>query len=279
MLTKRRSSSLSVMRGGTSAKIVRTPSPQLEDAFGNATDLAFRTRAVSEYERISAWIGNIVDLGNARILDFGCGQGIATASFALRHPQAAVTGFDIAPVDVDHLARLVKAQVGCGLPPNLNFESAKDGRLPSGEYDLIVAWSVFNHVPENQMVETFEKLKSELRPNGLLFLQIAPLYFSAEGSLLYKYFKSPWHHLQLPLDTLREGVFAKGMTETQTREWQQFLGLNRLTGEDILGRASAAGLKRRRALYSKTNLVPPPRLSRLYNLDALVTNEVTALFE
>jgi len=265
MLTKRSSSGLSAIRGGSHSRNIRTPLSQLENAFSNAPDPAFRARAVSEYERILAWVKDQVDLSNASILDFGCGQGVATASFAL--------------VDVDHLARSLKAQVGRDLPPNLNFNIAKDGQLPSGEYDLIIAWSVFNHVPENRMIETFKDLKSQLRAEGVLFLQIAPLYFSPEGSLLYKYFKSPWHHLQLPLDALREGVFAKGMTETQTREWQQFLGLNRLTAEDILGRASAAGMIKRKALYSKTNLVPPPRLARLYDPDALVTHEVTALFE
>jgi 2-polyprenyl-3-methyl-5-hydroxy-6-metoxy-1,4-benzoquinol methylase len=279
MLSKRNPVDKSAARYGLSANKERAPLPRLDVALNNASDLAFRTRAVAEYERVLAWVKDQIDLNDARIMDFGCGQGIATASFALRHPRATVIGFDIHPVDLDHLSRLMKAQINYDLPANLQFDTPKNHQIPKGEFDLILAWSVFNHVSEHQMIETFAELKTRLRPHGVLFLQISPLYFSPEGSLLYKYFRSPWHHLQLPLDMLREGVFTKGMTETQTREWQQFLALNRLTAADILGRASAAGLKRIKSLCSKTNLVPPPRLTRLYNADALMTTEVTAIFE
>ena len=128
------------------------------------------------------------------------------------------------------------------------------------------------------MTELFRNLKGRLAKNGLLFVQVNPLYFSPRGSHLYNYFKSPWHHLILSLDALREGVLSEQPTEREQREWAQFLELNRLTGRDIIGRATDAGLKLLREQHFTTDLLPPPRLTRIYDKDALVANEFIALF-
>jgi 2-polyprenyl-3-methyl-5-hydroxy-6-metoxy-1,4-benzoquinol methylase len=250
----------------------------LDDAFEHARDEGFRARAIAEYKRVTNWVGAKVDLANARILDFGCGQGIAAASFAIRMPGATVVGSDMEPVNVEGLDDRLRQQIARPLPRNLEFVPTAELQ-DQAPFDLIYSWSVFEHVPEDQMIEVFRQLKSLLRPGGLIFVLVNPLFFSPRGSHLYRYFKSPWHHLLLPLSELREGVFAKGVTETQTREWQQFLGLNRLTARDILGRASASGLKRTRDAFFRTDLVPPPRLSRIYDSEALATVEFMALFE
>ncbi|CCD91737.1 conserved hypothetical protein [Bradyrhizobium sp. ORS 375] len=253
----------------------------LEKMFEAANDAGFKGRAISEYKRIRGWVGDRINLDTARVLDFGCGQGIAAASFALRHPKAQVTGFDIEPVNQQQLANIYRAQSGLSLPPNISFTSAHPGEVPPGEqpFDLIYAWSVFEHVREDVMIDLFSSLKKRLAPNGLLFVQVNPLYFSPQGSHLYKYFKSPWHHLILSLDELREGVLSAEFQPTETREWRQFLELNRLTAQDIIGRAGAAGLKRLRDQFFQTDQIPPPRLARVYNPDVLRTTEFMALFE
>jgi SAM-dependent methyltransferase len=261
------------------AEMDRAMSPvSLETAFDEAADTGFRARATSEYRRVSHWVSGELNLETARILDFGCGQGIAAASFALRLPRAKVLGVDLDQVDEVYLRERLREQTGRSTPDNVRFMTTAELSRETG-FDLIYSWSVFDLVREDQMVDTFKQLKTLLRKGGLLFLQINPLYFSPHGSHLYRYFSEPWQHLLRPLDVLRDGVFAKGVTDTQTREWQQFLGLNRLTGRDILGRASAAGLKRTREQFLKTDLTPPARLSRVYDPDVLVTNELMALFE
>jgi hypothetical protein len=154
------------------------------------------------------------------------------------------------------------------------------GQLPDTKgYDLIFAWSVFEHVREDIMMDLFKGLKSRLSKNGLLFVQVNPLYFSPRGSHLYNYFKSPWHHLILSLESLREGVLSDHATDNARREWTQFLELNRLTAKDIIGRASAAGLKLVKEQYFTTDVVPPPRLTRVYDKDVLMMTEFMALFE
>jgi SAM-dependent methyltransferase len=253
---------------------------ELESAFMKAPDKAFRGRAVSEYQRVRTWIRGVIDLDKARILDFGCGTGIAATSFALRHPNSTVHGVDIVPVDQPRLRKAFNSQIGKDIPSNVEFHTLLPGvHSISGKYDLIFAWSVFGHIPEHDIAPTFEHLRGSLSKGGRLFIQSSPLYFSPEGSLLGRYYKAPWHHLLLTIDQLRDGVFSAGAGGTETREWHQFLGLNRLTAEDIIDRATGAGLNLNRIKKLHTELVPPPRLTRVYDADVLTTTEFMALFD
>ncbi|UPK33962.1 class I SAM-dependent methyltransferase [Bradyrhizobium sp. 186] len=253
--------------------------PSLEASLEKATDQAFKARATFEYQQVRKWVGSRVNLDEARILDFGCGQGVPAASFALRHPKARVLGVDIEPVPEQQLSNLLNKQIGCGIPSNVSYRTLSLTALSDEKFDLIYAWSVFEHVKEDKMIKIFSTLKSHLAERGILFVCCNPLYFSPHGSHLYKYFKSPWHHLLLTLDELREGVVSGDLLASETREWQQFLQLNRLTAQDIMGRASGAGLKRLRHHLTKTDLSPPPRLARLYDNEVLTTKELVAIFE
>ncbi len=227
-----------------------------------------------------SWVGDKINFENARILDNGCGQGIAAASFALRHSQSTVLGVDVEPHSERHLGDILKKEIGRDIPANLRFETVELTKIPGNEtFDFIYAWSVFEHIREELLVDTFAALKQRLSKGGFLFIFSNPLYFSPQGSHLYKYFKSPWHHLTLPLDQLREGVVSSDFRASEIREWQQFLQLNRLTALDLMGRASGGGLKRLRHHMSKTELVPPPRLTRVYDNDALTTTGLTAIFQ
>jgi len=257
-----------------------TAEAQLMDAiFEKATDKAFKARATFEYQQVRKWVGDRINFDQARILDFGCGQGVAAASFALRHPQSRVLGVDIEPVPEPQLSILLNKQIGRDIPSNVSYRTISLTALSNEQFDLIYAWSVFEHIKEDKMIETFAMLKSHLAEGGILFICCNPLYFSPHGSHLYKYFKSPWHHLVLTLEELREGVVSVDFLASETREWQQFLQLNRLTAQDILGRASAAGLKRLRQFLAKTELAPPPRLARLYDNEVLTTTELVAIFQ
>ena len=252
-----------------------------ESVFKDAPDQAFRVRVVSEYARIHNWLGREMDLNSARILDFGCGQGFAAASFALRHPGAEVVGFDVSSVDESYLAHMLESQLGVQKPLNLRFVSGIDGSLQDlPKFDLVYSWSVFEHIREDQVNEAFSRLREQLDEHGKFFLQIDPLYFSPKGSHLYKYFSLPWHHLMLSLDQLHEVVFQLDADQSrQQREWQQFVELNRLTATDFLGRAKFSGFNLKRNVLRKTELEPPKRLLRCYAEDALLTEELVALFE
>jgi len=251
----------------------------LDAAFAAAPDAGFRGRVLSEYRTIKHWVKDRIDWDSAKILDFGCGGGIAAASIALRHPQAQVAGFDILSVDVDELAHLFDRQAGQALPPNLSFLSAfsEDDAGDAG-YDLVYSWSVFEHIRASQIAPVCRAIKSSLKPDGLFFMQIDPLYFSPRGSHLYRFFKEPWHHLSLSVSELREGARAPANGELGTREWQQFIELNRLTGRQIIDHAQQGGLRLIRHQFFSTDLKPPSPLLDIYSADVLTTVGLYALF-
>lgn len=233
-----------------------------------------------EYGIIRRLTGNRLSLEMGRVLDFGCGEGIAAASFALRHPTATVFGVDIAPPDLGNLGAKFAEQIGLDIPHNLFLLFSEPGTLPAEihDMDLIFAWSVFEHVSFSQLAETMRLLKGRLRTGGLLVLQINPLYFSPKGSHLYRYDPTPWTHLLNEPDTLRAMVMNSRWPETtKVREWAQFETLNRVTADDIRDAALVAGLSVAFEERLPVTEVPPPRLTFAYNRDALVTQEIRLL--
>ena len=63
--------------------------------------------------------------------------------------------------------------------------------------DAIYSWSVFEHIPREQIPGIMEDLYALLPAAGLFFLQIEPLYFSPFGSHLRRFIDTPWAHLDI----------------------------------------------------------------------------------
>jgi cyclopropane fatty-acyl-phospholipid synthase-like methyltransferase len=220
----------------------------VESRFRESKTGWFRSRTYHEHGVIRATVQPHVPLDDADILDFGCGaMPLAAASFALRYPKSRVQGTDIVAVDVAHLRDILDREAGLPLPPNLRLHALPTGALPSslGQFDLIYAWSVFEHISEREIVNCFATVRDRLRPNGVFFFQIAPLYHSSKGSHLSRYASEPWHHLRHSIHDLRRMVFASNASQaSKDREWQQFVELNRLTVDDFFDAAERAGLVR-----------------------------------
>jgi SAM-dependent methyltransferase len=253
---------------------------EIEERLAAAADVGFRTRCLHEYRTVLQATKAHLSLESARILDFGCGQGIAAASFALRLPEALVMGVDILPPNRKRLQQRFLQQVGIDLPPNLKLLEGAPGTLPLEvkDLDLIYAWSVFEHVSFPQLVDTMRLLKERLRSKGLFFLQISPLYFSPKGAHLYRFDPSPWVHLLHETDVLKAIVMGTAEPEAaKIREWTQFETLNRATADDIVAAALAAGFSLESEARRRIADEPPVRLTRAYNRDALVTEEIRLL--
>lgn len=80
---------------------------------------------------------------------------------------------------------------------NIEFILAKQNHIPMQDdcVDLVVSHSVLEHV-ENLNVSLSE-INRILKPNGLLFLTVSPLYFSSFGAHIYRKGKrlENWEHL------------------------------------------------------------------------------------
>ena len=254
------------------------PRQRVEAAFLGCSDPVFRARCVSEYSRMRGWIGDRIDWEKCRILDFGCGEGHAATSIALRHPASNVVGVDIMAVSPDDLARKLDAQTGLSMPVNLHFAEVVDGALPElEEFDAILAWSVLEHVRQDWLSDTVRSLADRLRRGGFLFVYCDPLYFSPRGALLHRYKIDSWQHLMFSLDALRSSVLSHG-NPTAVREWQQFMELNRMTAGDLLLAGEEAGLVVVRQQRFVVDLPLPTQLLQTYNPEVLSTSAIQVLF-
>jgi SAM-dependent methyltransferase len=119
------------------------PRPLVERVNGNPEPASFefigRRVAIEVFMAVS---GAFSRKGRLRILDFGCGCGRITRHLPVIFPNADVLGVDIDAEAVDwcrgHLHG-VRFDVGPGHPPS---------PFPSGSFDLVLAVSVFSHLPE-----------------------------------------------------------------------------------------------------------------------------------
>jgi SAM-dependent methyltransferase len=241
-------------------------------------DPAFRARAFHEYKIVTRYLGRVAD--NTRILDFGCGEGIAAASFALRHPSAKVFGTDIQTVNPERLRAKLEKLVAAPLPANLDLRLIPPSSLPDDIHDLdiIYSWSVFEHVRADLIVPILKMLRERLRPSGKFFLQIDPLYFSPRGAHLYGAIPEPWCHLLHQTDVLHEKLLASSLPDaSKSRLWEQYRTLNRATADDITDACVEAGFTVAKRETLKSDLESPAPLLRAYSREALTTSELRLL--
>lgn len=240
-------------------------------------DAFFRARARHEYGTIRNWTAKLVDFSSALVLDFGCGQGIAAAAFALQHPTANVKAFDVVPPEKEKLNDLCLRNVGVGVPDNLDLVQVPGVAQLGGiqKFDLVYSWSVFEHIPAGQIGKCLVQIRDALAPGGVFFMQINPLYFSPFGSHLSRYCNEPWFHLTQNIDEIRS-VYVERNPSSE-REWDQFVELNRLTACDFHMEVLGAGFEVLRYEILFTDYKPTGRLLRVYKPETLVEQEVRIL--
>ena len=191
------------------------------------------------------------------MLDFGCGQGIKALSLALMHLEKTVVGVDITEAYQkayefarDHL-HLTK------MPENLRFYKITPGQSLGTiiKPDVIYNWSVLEHVERKLIPEIIQDMYQSLNDKGLVFVQIAPLYFSPYGSHLRDYVSKPWAHLELSHEKLRFLVEDKdnetlSLDDRNRRKWMftRYEALNKITARELKGMPVAAALPGNRLL-------------------------------
>ncbi|HMJ36430.1 MAG TPA: class I SAM-dependent methyltransferase [Baekduia sp.] len=192
--------------------------------------------------------GDGLSLEGKHVADIGCGDGIIDLGlYELARP-ASLTGFDLEETDTAALlADARRAGVaGEGLPAGLRFRANAGTTLPADDasFDALVSWSTFEHVAEP--VALLREMRRVLKPDGLLFLQIWPLYYSQHGSHLW-----PWYpdgYAQLLHD---DDEIARHITEAEAEAGREadvafivdeFRHLNRITADGLQRAMLAAGL-------------------------------------
>lgn len=244
---------------------------------------------------VHEWLSPYIEVKSSRLLDFGCGDGIMALSLALRYKPQVVLGVDVTQT-WPSLLNTARREIGLWwLPANLHFKQISPGQslVPDGPFDAVFSWSTFEHVDRSCLLDVLDDIYKSLRPSGLLFIQIEPLFYSPFGSHLGRFGIQPWAHLLLSEDELKEQVMSfTGMIPAVEIEYHfhinsledykhfifdEYKKLNQLTAEELIQILTAVGFEILRQARGMVNLDVPPALLKNYRLDDLLTNEINLL--
>ncbi|BCN37391.1 hypothetical protein ALDI51_07100 [Alicycliphilus denitrificans] len=260
------------------------------------TDEWFRAHFDYAADVVCQWMGGALDVRTARLLNFGCGDGITDLALVLRHGATAIHGVDIRR-EYAKLPRIAREQLGMArIPAALTFETIVPGAPLAGRHagvDGIMSWSTFEHVQRDQLLPILRDLHACLRTGGVFFLQIEPLFYSPFGSHLRRYDEVPWHHLLVPEEELWRIIeshqgpidaaevdfgFAdfgvEGYKRFVFKEYQQ---LNRLTADELVELAVCAGFAVERQERRCVDMPIPEALRERYPAEWLLNNEILLL--
>lgn len=235
--------------------------------------------------------------GTPHILEYGCGTGEATLRCATEFQRAQVLG-----VDVHDAMRSVFDRARNELGPsfssvnNIEFlnltnkskntfaiSEADSGDIDRSilhlkEFDFIYSWCVFEHIDQDILLPTLMDLYGSMSINGVFYIKINPLYFSARGAHFSPILDEPWLHLRYEAAKLRSLIYkASKLPLTSINSiWHQYETLNKITADQLRSLIIQAGFN---ILHEdrKYEGVPDESLKSAYNIEALRNKEVTFL--
>lgn len=178
------------------------------------------------------------------VADIGCGDGIIDLGLVTKGCPQKLVGYDLRETDVDALERAAGAAgVADELPEVMSFALSTPERIPAedGLFDVAVSWSVFEHV--SYPVRMFSEIRRILKPDGILFLQLWPFFYSEHGGHLWPHYEQPFPHLLINDEEIREHVHGKRGTDPDREAVDEYDSLNRVTPDQLHSALLAGGLR------------------------------------
>jgi ubiquinone/menaquinone biosynthesis C-methylase UbiE len=186
-----------------------------------------------------------LSLEGKQVADIGCGDGIIDLGLVdLAKPERLV-GFDLEPTDTDALLADARRAgvVDERLPEALEFRTNSLTGLPArdGEFDVLVSWSTFEHVSES--VGLLREMRRIVHDDGMLFLQIWPLYFSQHGSHLWPWYPDGYAQFENTDEELEAHIRSAELGREEDVEFilSEYRSLNRMTVDKLQRALLAAG--------------------------------------
>ncbi len=216
-------------------------------------------------------------IGGREVADVGSGDGIIDLALATRGAPSRLVGFDVSPTDVGELQLAAQAAGVDGVPDNLSFAESGIDSIPAADesFDVVVTWSVFEHVSEP--LAMLKEIRRILRPDGFLFLQLWPFYYSDHGGHLWLTHGGGFPHLLSPNDEIIASLEGKTGTDARRPADDEYLSLNRLTLNELHELMREAGLGVRRAELISETVNLPNDISADLPLSDLLTSGVKLL--
>jgi hypothetical protein len=259
------------------------------------SDEWFRAHFHYATDLVNQWLGSVLDLRTAKLLSFGCGDGITDLGLVLRYGATDIYGIDIRQ-EYNKLKRISKEQLGLRrVPRSLRFDTIKPGAPLSGRMQVggIFSWSTFEHIQKDQLEPIARDLFDTLLPGGYFFLQIEPLFYSPFGSHLRRYDDVPWHHLLASDEELWRVVQEhQGDIDGAERDFgfddfgvegykhfvfNEYRTLNRLTADQLVDLMTRVGFKVAQQERRRVDMAIPDALKGRYPDEDLLTNEIILL--
>lgn len=246
---------------------------------------------------IGDWFSGVMDIKQARLMDFGCGDGITDLGVVLRFQPRALVGVDITAAH-EELPAAAERELGLKtLPDSLTFNRVTPGTPLAGsmEVDAVFSWSAFEHIERPFLDSIVADLYALLPQGGWFFLQIEPLYHSPFGSHLGRFLNKPWAHLLMDEASLWEAVLqtndelpaeekdisfhSQELIDYKRYIFGEYLKLNRLTADELVSVMQKGGFKVKRENRRQVDMPIPQELLDKYDEDVLRTNEVMLLLQ
>jgi hypothetical protein len=147
-------------------------------------------------------------------------------------------------------------------------------------FDIIYSWSTFEHIDERVLPDVMNLLHRALKPTGVILVQIAPLYYSAEGSHLMQWVNEPWGHLLNQHNAYYDKLVAatrECSEELCTALWSTYRTLNRITVSELVNLLKGHGFEILKEYKTQDGIDPPERLKKIFDLSVLTTNQIVLL--
>jgi SAM-dependent methyltransferase len=261
-------------------------------------DPLYRSKFVVVPDIIEEWLGDHGGLSGKDVLEFGCGEGTMALGMALRKNVQRVVGVEILDV-YEQCLPIARKEIGLNaIPSNLQLRQIPPGGSLTqwGQFDFIYSWSVFEHVSQNMFAAALASIKAALKPGGLFFLQISPLYYSANGSHMGPWVPEPWAHLSMQHDMYYQRLLSAEETPPNVRSewsvyipltadreteraalWDTYVTLNKVTAPQLCRLVREAGFEIKRDYRTKTDVPVPSHLAEIYDEDILTTEQIVLL--
>jgi SAM-dependent methyltransferase len=118
----------------------------------------------------SRWAVQLLDVGPAdRVIELGCGPGVAVTALARRATRGTVVGVDHSPVMISQARRRNRAAVRAG---RVRLIQASVEDLPDGPFDAALAVNTLGMWPEP--VDRLREIRGLLRPGGRIAVVSQP---------------------------------------------------------------------------------------------------------
>lgn len=261
-------------------------------------DPTYRAKFVNIPDIINDWLGPYGGIHGKEILEFGCGEGAMALGMALRKYARRVVGIEVLDV-YKHCLPIAKKEMNLeALPYNLELARIKPGAPLSvfGQFDFIYTWSVVEHVAQYMLKDAIGTIRDALKPGGLFFLQISPLFYSAFGSHMQPWISEPWAHLSMQHDLYKKTIYEAPPTSDDVRAawgvyipqgsdhkierdalWETYTTLNRVTAAQLVRIVKDVGFEIIRELRTKDEVEVPSDLAAIYDRETLTTQQIVLL--